>query len=205
MTPLGKRYIHVRGEYPQQSNPPPLIPRAAEPQMNDYATHQRFLLRAALNTKGWILELGCGWFSTPLLHEIAVSQERRVHTEDNDPIWLELIRPNFQHPLHSWRCPIAREFLKGRWGLAFVDHGPTPETPRNEKGLLNGLDRAQAVLDLMGCVDVFVLHDTQKSVRWEYDWDEILPLFKYSITDDTHSAHTTIASNVVDVTGASWR
>lgn len=175
------------------------------PHPNDYATHQRFLLRALLNTNGPILELGCGWFSTPLIHEVGINQGRYILSQDNDPSWFKDIRGTFYVPYkHEFECPINRGSWEQqrRWSVAFVDHGPTPETPRNDKGLLNSLDRAVAVTDLIDAVDVFVLHDTQLLVRWEYDWDKVLSLFKYSITDETCTVHTTIASNTIDV--AKW-
>lgn len=169
--------------------------------MDNYATHQRFLLKAALRTSGAVLELGCGWYSTPILHEICIAYGRPLVSHDNDPVWLNAISPNYKHPLHSFgkldRVAWAED--DRHWGLVFVDHGPPPELPRNSRGLLNALDRAQAVLDLMDRTDVFVLHDTEEPVRWEYDWDKVLPLFKYQVTDKGHPVQTTILSNRIDV------
>jgi hypothetical protein len=170
--------------------------------VNLYATHQRFLLRAALRTNGPILELGAGWYSTPLLHEIAVFQCRYLLTQDNDPTWFKSIASEFKgRYYHDVECPVDRKSWNrvNRWGMVFVDHGPRPEEPLNDKGLLNALDRAQAVLDLVDRADVFVLHDTQTKVRWEYDWDKVLPLFKYRLDDTVHEAHTSIISNTIDV------
>ena len=167
--------------------------------MDAYSTHQRLLLRAALNTTGPILELGCGWYSTLILHEVARRQDRLLISEDNDPAWLERVRAKFVTPEHIFR-PLSRAGWREWWGLVFVDHGPPPELPRNSKGLLNALDRGQAVLDLMGNADVFVLHDTQPDVRWEYDWDKVLPLFKHQVTDEIVGVQTTVLSNSVDVT-----
>ena len=43
-----------------------------EPQIiNEYATHQQILIKEALSCNGDILETGCGYYSTPLLLEIA--------------------------------------------------------------------------------------------------------------------------------------
>lgn len=178
--------------------------------MNNYGTHQRLLVRAALRTTGPILELGCGWYSTPLLHEIAACQDRFLVTHDNDPEWMRRFWHTFSDENHvvemldrsQWSRRL--ENVSTRWGLVLVDHGPTPETPRNHRGLLNALDRGQAVLDLMDRTDVFVLHDTEPGVRWEYDWDRVLPLFKYSFTDKTLPVHTTVLSNVIDVGGREW-
>lgn len=168
--------------------------------MDNYGTHQRLLLRAALRTTGPMLELGTGWYSTPLLHEVAMIQERTLFSHDNDRAWLAPMANIFRSDRHFFETLNRATWMYRQWGLVFVDHGPTPETPRNDKGLLNALDRAQAVLDLMDRTDVFVLHDTEQPVRWEYDWDKVLPLFKYHITDASHDVHTTICSNKIDVT-----
>ena len=169
--------------------------------LEDYGSHQRLLLRAALRTCGPMLELGVGYYSTPLLHEIAVAQKRPLVTHDNDPAWVELFRP-FAHAYHHVALLDRHDWENIHWGLVFVDHGPRPDQPRNSRGLLNALDRAQAVLDLMSHTDVFVLHDTQPDVRWEYDWDKILPLFKHVYTDTTYGpVSTTAVSNTIDVGG----
>jgi len=172
--------------------------------MNEYGTHQRLLLRAALLTQGPMLELGAGWYSTPLLHEMAVAQRRMLLTHDNDPTWVRGFGV-FNHEYHRVELLKRSHWDGTHWGLVFVDHGPRPDEPRNSRGLLNALDRAQAVLDLMSHTDVFVLHDTQPDVRWEYDWDKILPLFKYTHTDTTYGVvSTTAVSNVIDVRGEVW-
>jgi len=133
--------------------------------MDAYGTHQRMLTRAALRVEGSMLELGVGWYSTPILHEIAVCQNRRLLSHDNDPAWLEKLKLVFSHPLHQFALLNREDWKTDNWGLVFVDHGPPPDLPRNDRGLLNALDRAQAVLDLMDRTDVFVIHDTEPPVR----------------------------------------
>jgi hypothetical protein len=82
--------------------------------------------------------------------------------------------------------------------LVFVDHGPDPA------------DRGQAVLELMDRTDVFVFHDTEDvdssggGLRFEYGWDKVLPLFRYSYTDTMYPVHTTIVSNLIDVGDSRW-
>ena len=45
------------------------------PEKSGFGTHIRVLAAAALSTKGDILELGSGFFSTPLLHSIVRDTE----------------------------------------------------------------------------------------------------------------------------------
>ena len=168
--------------------------------MNSYGTHQRMLVRAMMRTTGPVLELGSGWYSTPILHEIAVAQGRFLFSQDNDPTWLKQMSDLFSENYHRFSLVSRTLWMGVRWGLVFVDHGPPPYMPKNKHGLLNALDRGQAVLDLMDRTDVFVLHDTEPRVRWEYDWDKILPLFKYRVDDTTHQVHASLLSNRIDVT-----
>jgi hypothetical protein len=136
------------------------------------------------------LELGTGWYSTPILHEIALASGRRLISQEADAEWRVKMVATFIHPLHEITA-IDRELWRGKWGLVFVDHGPSP-------------DRARAVLDLLDRTDVFVLHDTEPASHEAYGWTEILPLFKYSHTDATHPVHTTILSNVARVDLVEW-
>ena len=52
-----------------------IMPDAPQ-RINEYATHQQILIREALSCNGDILETGCGYYSTPLLLEIA--KQKRV-------------------------------------------------------------------------------------------------------------------------------
>jgi hypothetical protein len=61
---------------------------------SDYGTHIAPLLTAVLATDGPVLELGCGDFSTPLLHAICAKQNRLLVSTDTDKAWLELFNVN---------------------------------------------------------------------------------------------------------------
>jgi hypothetical protein len=135
-----------------------------------------------------------------LLHEVAEFFYRPLLTHDNNPEWLRRLQEVFQSGWHRFGMLNRQQWAEYLWGMVYVDHGPRPEEPRNSKGLLNALDRGQAVLDLMDRTDVFVLHDTEPPVCWEYDWEKIFPLFKYRKDDATHGVHTSILSNRTDVT-----
>lgn len=55
---------------------------------NDYATHQPVLYEIAMNTKGPIIELGCGHGSTDMLHEICKQTNRILVTVEDDLEWM---------------------------------------------------------------------------------------------------------------------
>lgn len=156
--------------------------------MDQVATHQRLLVAAALRTKGPMLELGVGWYSTPILHEIANAQKRMLYTYDNNNDWLRHFKP-LQSQYHKlvltgWWGDAYKVLATREFGIAFIDHGQP-------------IEREYAIRNLLRCVDVFVMHDTEEG--FAYGYDRTLPMFKYQYTDKCQQAHTTIASNSVDV------
>jgi len=166
------------------------------------ASHQRLLIGACLRTTGPILELGVGWYSTPLLHEFADAAGRYVLTVDNNEQWLAEFRglESAHHKLRLvGRWPELYElpaFLSlvvlpaGTFGVCLVDQNQP-------------IEREYAVRELLDKVEVFVLHDTEEG--FAYGYDRLLGenrdggLFRYQYTDRCQKAWTTIASNVLDV------
>lgn len=158
--------------------------------MDLVATHQRLLVGAALRTKGPILELGCGFYSTPLLHEIAEVQDRLLITIDNNIDWLaqflSLESKCHKLKLVGWWGELYEHSEALDFSLCFVDQGQPCE-------------REYAIRKLMDKVRVFVMHDTEE--QHAYGYGRTLPMFRYQFTDRCQKAWTTIVSNSVDVTG----
>jgi len=159
--------------------------------MDIVASHQRVLIAAALRTTGDILELGCGWYSTPLLHEIATVQNRQLWTFDNQEYWLP--------PFKKLTCPEHKIIRVGWWGDMY---GYFPD--RNHRFGLVFVDQGQpcereyAIRNLIERADVFVMHDTEEKVA--YGYERTLKMFKHQVTDKCQRAWTTVASNIIDVT-----
>lgn len=156
--------------------------------MDMVATHQRSLIGAALRTTGKILELGCGAYSTLLLHEIGETQKRHVTTLDNNIQWLAqfmCLESAYHHlELVGWWGDAYEKMARERWGLVFVDQGQP-------------IEREYAVRKLLDCVDVFILHDVEEA--FAYGYSRTLPMFRYNYTDRWQKAWTAVVSNVVDV------
>jgi hypothetical protein len=177
--------INFQGAAPNMSGPP------TGSDMDLVASHIRLLAAAALRTQGDVLELGCGWYSTPLLHEITRVQGRRLWTFDNQPYWLPPFEP-FKSDMHlisrvGWWQEMYDCFPKSlRFGLVFVDQGQP-------------IEREYAIRELLKreMADVFVMHDTEEGHA--YGYTRTLPLFKYKWTDESQKVHTTVASNTVNV------
>lgn len=175
----------------QGSNPPNVGGPPSENCMDQVATHQRLLIGAALRTRGVILELGVGWYSTPLLHEVALTQQRKLITIDNNNDWLKQFN-TLRHPLHEiilvgWWGEIwyNHHFMSdAHFGLVFCDQGQP-------------IEREYAIRALIDKTDVFVMHDTEEG--FAYGYNRTLQMFKYQWTDRANAAWTTVASNTVDV------
>lgn len=182
--------INFKKAPPNMSGPP------TGEDMDIVGSHQRCLLAAALRTEGPILELGVGWYSTPLLHEIATVQKRKLYTFDNQPYWLPSFKP-LQCEHHDIICvgwwPEMYDIIAGeRFGLIFVDQGQPIEREYSVRHLLEVEEGKNAV---------YVMHDTEE--LHAYGYERTLPLFRYKVRDECQTAWTTIASNAIDVTR--WR
>lgn len=157
-------------------------------EMDLVATHQRSIVAAAMRTTGPMLELGVGWYSTPLLHEISEAQQRPLETVDNNMDWLAqfmcLNTTAHQLKLIGWWGGLLSLLNHKSYGFCFVDQGQPA-------------DREYTVRSLLDRVDVFVFHDTEEGPA--YGYNRVLPLFEYQWTDKCQQSWTTIASNKTDV------
>ena len=154
--------------------------------MSQWATHQRLLVKAVLNTGGAIVELGCGWYSTPILHEIAKSQRRPLYTFDTSREWLDqFTHLSMKYANHHLYEVATWSMLEARvCGVVFIDMAP-------------GAEREYAADAFREKADVLVLHDTENQV--EYGWPRVLPTFPYQYTDKTQPTWTTLVSMKIDV------
>jgi hypothetical protein len=64
---------------------------------NPYGTHQPILYAIASNTTGPIIELGCGYGSTDLLHEVCKQTGRVLVTLEDDQEWLNQFKAKYKN------------------------------------------------------------------------------------------------------------
>lgn len=147
-----------------------------------YWTHQAPLVNAVLHTTGAILELGCGDYSTPILHELCRPGKRQLITCDSEKVWL-----NFYEPLitdwHKLVLVSDWDSITGHFGLVFIDH----VTER----------RAVDLMRLKSFGHVFVVHDSEKQ-RW-YKYGSSFSTFKYRYDYTLYTKRTSLLSDVTDV------
>ena len=118
-----------------------------------YYTHQPMLAELARITTGPILELGCGFGSTPLLHKICEqTPQRKLVTVEQETQWLmkfsHLERPwHILRAVTAWDDSFFDDYAAPAWAIVFVDQGLWE-------------NRVDAVTFFKDKSDFLVLHDS---------------------------------------------
>lgn len=169
--------------------------------IHGYGTHFPALATLVANTSGPILEMGCGDYSTPMLHALCAPTKRMLVSTDVDADWINLFM-DMKRDWHSFIYVPAYEkksasnsiwFSVGQdawdvvgsdthWSIVFIDHSP-------------GLRRIHDIERLRSHTDIFIAHDADDE---RYEYDRIKP-FKYFYTYKRYHVTTIIMSDTVDV------
>lgn len=155
--------------------------------MNAYATHLAPLVAAVTFTKGSVLELGCGDYSTTILHAICTIQRRKLISTDYNLEWLLKFK-DLETPLHTfvhvldWNSfdPIDEE-----WDVVFVDHSP-------------GERRVEDIKRLSSKSKYVLVHDSQEA---GYKYDPGFQMYKYKYDYKRYDTWTSILSNIQSLDG----
>lgn len=153
----------------------------------NFGTHLPVLIKLLEMSKGPVLELGMGVFSTPVLHILCAKYKRllvsyesnKYYTERHQDFITDLHKINF---VRNWDEAKIEEI---NWGLAFVDHDPTSHR-HIEAGRLANVAK------------FVIIHDSEPNRNCNYD--EIYHLFKYRFDYKKSTPWTTVLSNFVDLT-----
>jgi len=154
---------------------------------SSYGTHMAPLITAVMNTDGPILEMGCGDFSTPLLHAICAEKNRFLLSAETDEAWMNFFL-DLERDWHQF-CYVNSEEdcdkvgADVHWSVVLIDHAPAER-------------RIVDIKRLRKNTDIFVVHDTEQR---GYNYKKILPSFKYKFTYKRYSKTTTLVSDTVDV------
>ncbi len=156
-----------------------------------YGTHMAPLLTTVMHSEGPVLEMGCGDYSTPLLHAVCSATKRLLVTAETDLNWMNLFE-DLQTPWHHFiHVPINSKHTDAwdlvgndnEWGVVFIDHAPTER-------------RVIDIIRLRARTKIFVAHDTNKSC---YNYEPVLSSFKYRYVYKRYERQTTIVSDTIDV------
>ena len=184
--------------------------RSLRPQLkaDPYSTHQSLLVAAMLRTQGSILEMGGGWYSTPLVSAFANTQRRTAFTIETCDWVYQLLKPlssrfhnvcridGFDFDANGGFVPrtdttpaqyaeIQSRFLTelcGRhplWSVVFVDQAP-------------GYLRVAAIEYFANIAEFIVVHDTDNVARFE----SCLSKFRYRWDFRMHTPNAAIVSNL---------
>lgn len=153
--------------------------------MDPYATHLPLLAACVAHTSGPVLELGCGAYSTPLLHALCVG--RPLVTLENDAAWhtrfFHLARG--QHTMKLIGGPWEEVGLGGPYDVALIDHSPP-------------VRRVEEIVRLRGQVRLFVVHDTEHR---GYGYEPVLTSFPHRVEWQGYAPWTSVVSDLDDL---SW-
>ena len=133
---------------------------------------------ALTQTSGPVLELGGGYFSSPVVHE-AFKFGRSAVTYEYDPVWAHVLSERFTQPI----TPDFELVADLEWDVVLVD--------------CEGWNRLAFVEALRPRTKVFVIHDSQDP------WvpDTVLDSFQFR-ADRELDPRTTLVSDVLDIRGA---
>jgi len=153
----------------------------------NYGTHMPALLQACLKTRGPVLELGVGVFSTPVLHWLCTIQSRKLTTIDNDPGWHQW---GLQYSSADHQVLFVKDWddapIEYGWDVALVDHSPDYR-------------RAEEIARLAANAIYIVAHDANGRYHKQYGYDCVFPLFTHQTVYDKANPHTVVLSNFVDL------
>jgi len=153
--------------------------------MNRFATHQPVLKRAIELTKGRILEIGAGDGSTPFIHILAPGRD--IITLETDPEWLERF-VYMRSPSHLFLFADTYEkfdsLVRTYYDVVLIDHAPA--------------ERRNVEIEKAVNSRFVVIHDTHDPA---YEYEKTLPLYKYHFKYDKLTPHTTVVSNIDDLSG----
>ena len=143
--------------------------------LDPYATHLEALVNAALESKGNILELGCGNYSTPILSAVARHRGDNLFVKSSSPEWALQFTDFAEVELVVWGSWVP----SGRYGMIFLD---------NEQLTFH---RIQWLPELAKHCDTIVMHDSDAAMQHAH-YPEMVSGFKKIVTYSKHRPWTVV-------------
>ncbi len=174
------------------------------------STHQEGLMYAVAATTGPVIELGAGYYSTPLLHGVCAATGRLLITVEGTKEWAERFQPwsTEQHRIYydpEQKLPYTFESP----GVVFIDHDTEDVRKPSENPMVDrilkrpGYTRGIRALEAKAVgTEIVVLHDTQPAMEELYPGlREAIGEFKYvrEYMLNGIGAWTTLCSDYVDL------
>lgn len=164
---------------------------------NNDLSYYPLLYKALEATKGEIIEMGTGHGSTPLLHEYATKNKRKLHSYETEKDWISKFTDT-ANEYHTFTL-----LGRGDWdscskshnspSVVFIDHAP-------------GERRKEDIIKFKDKADIIVIHDTEPH-NGGYQVRQHFSKFKYCVevmsnVPNPHEvgAWATALSNTIDIT-----
>lgn len=151
------------------------------------ATHLPMLVKTFELTKGDVLELGSGYFSTSILRWLCQMHRRTLYSYESSNFWFQkvIIRPVSFHKVikvDNWN----EAKIERHWGMVLIDHAPDKR-------------RWIEIRRLANLAEYIVIHDSNLSEIKRYGYEKIWDLFKYRYDYTKLNPNTTVVSNFHDL------
>ena len=154
-----------------------------------YGSHIPILVKLVSMTSGPIMELGVGFFSTPVLHWLCAPTKRKLVSYESNVSYYEMAK-NYITPWHDVRLIDNWDDLdlSERWNIIFIDHGP-------------GIRRNTEMVRVANVADYVIVHDTEAKSDWHYNYSKAFHLYKYRCDYKKTYPETSVLSNFHDLDG----
>lgn len=151
---------------------------------NDWDSHKPMLNLCLNNTKGYVVEMGMGFGSTPMISFHCNINSRVFYSYETNREWYN------KCAMFDCGKILTDDYLMqdiGDVDLLFVDAAP-------------GEVRKKLIDKYKDIVGVIVVHDTEPGAEYVYGMNEVLSTFKYRLDYTPEGKpHTTAVSNTVNV------
>lgn len=151
-----------------------------------WGSHLPVLIKVIQATKGPVLELGMGIYSTPILHWLCDEGKRELVSYDQVGAYMKWFK-HFENDYH--KISLVNDWddvkIERHWDVALVDHND---------------DRRRIELErLANWAKYIVVHDTDPETDYYYKYSEVFPRFKYRHDYTNIKNNVGVVSNFVDL------
>lgn len=140
------------------------------------SSHFPVLAAAVARTSGPVLELGCGWGSTPMLKLLCRDAHKLLESYDNSKEWADLFGATHVERWDRWNPK------EPYYGVCFIDSSP-------------GEERNQLIAKMKGRARYIIAHDHEAGSAAAYYYEHVIPLFKHAEVYRVVRPHTLILSD----------
>ena len=151
-----------------------------------WGSHLPLLIKIGQMTKGPILELGVGLFSTPVLHWLCFESKRELVSYEGSETYIRFFK-NFRSDYH--KIILAEDWdkieIERPWDMVLVDHQDNRRRIEVER--------------LANFAKYVIVHDTNPGADSYFRFSKVFPLYKYRHDDTSVRNHVTVLSNFVDL------